>query len=73
MATCESIGEDHSHTIRGLEELVKLGSKTLKELGRLGESLEMASRERSFAAVAEFVKDLASREMLEYRTLRFTP
>jgi hypothetical protein len=63
--------EDHSDTIRGLDELVKLGAKTLKELGKmLGEALEKAPRvettgERSFAAVAEGVKDLASREMLE--------
>jgi len=63
--------QDHSDTIRGLEALVKLGAKTLKELGEmLGEALEKAPRvettgERSFAAVAEGVKDLASREMLE--------
>ena len=63
--------EDHSDTIRGLDALVKLGAKALKELGKmLGEALEKAPRvatmgERSFAAVAEFVKDLAPREMLE--------
>jgi hypothetical protein len=63
--------EDHSDTIRGLDALAKLGAKTLKELGEmLGEALEKAPRveatgERSFAAVAEGVKDLASREMLE--------
>jgi hypothetical protein len=63
--------EDHSDTIRGLDALVKLGNKTLKKLGEmLGEALEKAPRvettgERSFAAVAECVKDLASREMLE--------
>jgi hypothetical protein len=63
--------EDHRDTIRGLNQLVKLGAKTLKKLVEiLGESLEKAPRvektgERSFAAVAEGVKDLASREMLE--------
>jgi hypothetical protein len=63
--------EDHSETIRGLDALVKLGAKTLKKLGEmLGEALEKGPRvdktgERSFAALAECVKDLASREMLE--------
>jgi len=63
--------EENSDTIRGLEALVKLGAKTLKELGKkLGEALENAPRvqstgERSFVALAECVKDLASREMLE--------
>ena len=58
-------------TIARLEELLKLGTNTLEELRRqLGEALEKAPRvettgERSFAAVAESVQDLASREMLE--------
>ena len=57
--------------MRGLEALVKLGSKTLKELEKkLGEALQKAPRveltgERGFAVVAEYVKDLASREMLK--------
>ena len=69
--TSESIADEHSAVIAGLEALLKLGTRTLKELRKqLGEALEKAARvettgERSFAAVAESVKDLASREMLE--------
>ena len=67
----ESVADEHTDTIAGLEALLKLGKKTLKELRRqLGTALEKAPRvettgERSFAAVAESVQDLASREMLE--------
>ena len=67
----ESVADEHTDTIAGLEALLKLGKKTLKELRRqLGTALEKAPRvettgERSFAAVADSVQDLASREMLE--------
>ena len=67
----ESVADEHTDTIAGLEALLKLGKKTLKELRRqLGTALEKAPRvettgERSFAAVAESVKELASRDMLE--------
>ena len=69
--TGESLADEHSAAIAGLKALLKLGTKALKELRkRLGEALEQAPRvattgERSFAAVAESVKELASRDMLE--------
>ena len=69
--TGESLADEHSAEIAGLKALLKLGTKALKNLRKqLGEALEQAPRvattgERSFAAVAESVKELASRDMLE--------
>jgi len=69
--TRESIGDEHRYTIKGLQALAELTAQKRKELRKaLGEALEKApcvesTGERSFAAVAESVKDLASREILE--------
>jgi hypothetical protein len=69
--TSESIGDEHRDTIKGLQVLVKLNAQKPKELRKaLGDALNKAPRvestgERSVAAVAESVKDLASREILE--------
>ena len=69
--TSESLADEHSGAIAGLKALLKLGTKTLKALRKqVGEALAQAPRvettgERSFAAVAESVKELVSRQMLE--------
>jgi len=69
--TSESTGDEHRDTIKGLQALAELNAQKLKEMRKaLGDALEKAPRvestgERSFAAVAESVKDLASREILE--------
>ena len=69
--TRESIGDEQRYTIKGLQALAELTAQKRKELRKaLGDALEKApcvesTGERSFAAVAESVKDLASREILE--------